>query len=63
MKLTKAQHELLKSVAAGDEQVSDDYAPAKKLASLGLCTWNTGRFSSTWLTITDAGRKILEDAK
>ena len=61
MKLTKAQEELLIRAANGDGHAAEYYAPAKKLVSLGLCEWNTGRYGSTWLTITDAGRKALEE--
>lgn len=61
-KLTKAQRSLLEDVSLGNDKVSDSYQPAKSLVTLGLCTWEHGKFGSSLLKITDAGRAALKEA-
>jgi hypothetical protein len=61
VKLTKPQMELLTDVSQGKKNASTEYAPAKKLVSLGLCVWNCGKFGSSWLELTGAGRAALND--
>jgi hypothetical protein len=65
MKLTLPQAELLLNVFEknGPLGCSDSYLPAKKLVSLGLCSWVHGRFGSSSLVITDAGRAEIEARK
>lgn len=61
MNLTKTQSELLMKASNGDGSCAEHYPPAKKLVALGLCEWNTGRFGSTWLTLTESGRAALKE--
>lgn len=61
VKLTKPQSELLTNVSKGKIHVSTQYAPAKKLVLLGLCVWHHGKFGSSWLELTDAGRAALNE--
>lgn len=56
IKLTKPQGLLLVEISMGDTYVVDSHPPAKKLVSLGLARWN-----ARYLSITDAGRKHLEE--
>lgn len=59
-KLSKPQYYLLVDVSEGKGNVSTTYAPAKKLVALGLCTWNHGKFGSSKLELTDAGRSLAK---
>lgn len=62
MKLTQAQSKLLQEVSKeGGMRVSETYPPAKKLVVIGLCEFKRGKYGSMSITITDAGRKALED--
>lgn len=56
MKLSKPQIELLThAVSAGKASCHPDYAPAKKLVSLGLATSHEGKWGAHHLEPTTAG--------
>ena len=57
-RLTKAQAELLRELAEGDQGVSESYAPGKALERLGLAERKEQRYGS-YLRITPAGRAAL----
>lgn len=63
MKLSKPQWFALVDVSEGNRHFVRSYSPAKKLVELGLCEWRDGKYGSSWLDLTDAGRAALSQAK
>lgn len=58
MKLTRPQMELLKDCADCCPCV-DSYRPAQRLVALGLAEWTRGNYGSSYLNITEAGRRAI----
>lgn len=63
MKLTKAQAEYLHLLAKGDRETWTGYRPGKNLVQLGLAEWATTRGDHRTMSITEAGRKALEESR
>lgn len=61
MKLTEAQKRLLVQISNKPRMSVSYYAPARKLAELGLATWVDRRFATRWaiLEITQKGKELL----
>lgn len=62
-KMTEPQTELLREAALRPLGTSTvrEYRPAQRLVLLGFAEWgDEGRYGSSMLRITDAGRKALE---
>jgi hypothetical protein len=63
-KLTKAQRDLLKRIAAEPQAAHPGGRPAKALRVAGLAEWDGEAGSGAWwLTITPAGRAALQKAE
>lgn len=65
-KLTEAQRRVLADLEARGEygeRMSVDYAPAAKLRILGFANMEDESFGAAFFTITEAGRRALEEGK